>query len=85
MFSESLNDTLLFVLAQQAMVHEDASQLVTDCLVQQGCRDRRINATRETADDSIVAHLLPDLLNQLLDQVAKLPTARTSANIDQEV
>ena len=48
-------------LAQQAVVDEDAGQLVADRAVDQRGRHRRVDAAGEGADDPPVADLLADL------------------------
>src|SRR5947207_15555369 len=40
-----------FVFAQDAIVDEDASQLLSDCLMHQHGSDRRIDTAGEAADD----------------------------------
>jgi hypothetical protein len=43
-FRESFHDLVAFVKSQQAVIHEDAGELLADCPVQQRADDRRINA-----------------------------------------
>jgi hypothetical protein len=57
--AEGRLDELALVLAQQAVVDEDAGELVADGPVQQGGDDGRIDAAGEAADDA-VADLLAD-------------------------
>ena len=47
-----------FVLAQQAVVDQDARELRADRLVQQRRDDRRIDAARQAADHAVVADAL---------------------------
>ena len=49
--AEQADDLLGLALAQQAVVDEDAGQLVADRLVDQHGRDRRIDAAGQAADD----------------------------------
>src|SRR5437867_3497627 len=48
--TEGLDDLLGFVLAQQAVVDEDARELVADRLVHEERSDRRVDAARQRAE-----------------------------------
>jgi hypothetical protein len=58
--AEGLDDLLALVLAHEAVVDEDAGQLLADRLVDQQRRDARVHAARQAADDLPVADLLAD-------------------------
>ena len=54
----SLDDRLVLVLAQQAVVDQDARELRADGLGQQRGDDRRIDAAGQAADHAVVADAL---------------------------
>ena len=60
MLAEQLDDLGGLVLAHQAVVDEDAGQLVADGLVDQHGGDRRIDPARQAADHPALADLLAD-------------------------
>ena len=53
--AERLDDLLGLVLAQQAVVDEDAGELVADRLVHEQRRDRGVDAAGEPADDPLAS------------------------------
>ena len=55
-------DLLGLALAQQAVVDEDAGQLVADRALDQGGGDRRVDAAGQPADRPLVADLAADRL-----------------------
>ena len=77
--AEGLDDLLGLVLAQQAVVDEDAGQLVADRLVDEQRGDRGVDAAREGADDALVADLRADPLDLLLDHRRRRPRRRAPA------
>jgi hypothetical protein len=67
---------LEFVLAQHAVIHEDAGQArlplgVAQRAVDQHSRDGRIHAARERADGAPGAHLLLHLLDGRIDEALR--------------
>mgnify|MGYP000520507625 CR=1 FL=1 len=66
MVAEHLDHLLGLAEAQQAVVDEDAGQLIADGLVDQHRCDRTVDAAREAADHLLVAHLGPDPGDRLL-------------------
>ena len=81
---EGLHDLLAFVEAEQAVVDEDAGELVADGLVQQ-CRDhRRIDAAGQAEDDFIAADLGADPGDGLIDVVRHVPVAAAAADVMHE-
>ncbi|MPL73681.1 hypothetical protein SDC9_19487 [bioreactor metagenome] len=62
-------------LAQQAVVDEDAGQVVADRLVDQHRRDRAVDAAREAADHLLVADLFADLGDRLFAIARHRPVA----------
>ena len=65
--AERLDDLRGLVLPQQAVVDEDAGQLVADRLVDEERRDRRVDAARERAEHALAPDLGADPLDLLLD------------------
>ena len=55
--AERLDDLLRLVLAQQAVVDEDAGELVADRLVDEQRRDGGVDAARERAEHALAADL----------------------------
>ena len=64
------------VVAQQAVVDEDARQLVADGLVHEQRRDRAVDAARERAQHAVAADLRADPLDLLLDHGRRRPHGR---------
>src|SRR5829696_6935446 len=56
-------------LAEQAMIDEDAGQLVTHCSLNQGSSYSRVNPSGQSADQMLVANLLLDGQHGGLDDV----------------
>ena len=73
------------VLAQQAVVHENAGQVLADGLVHQHGGHRGIHPAGQAAEDLLVPHLLFNGLNGLLGEGAHLPVAPAAAHPVQEV
>ena len=63
-----LDDTLGLVLAHEAMVDVDADELLADGLDQQSGNDGRVDTAGEGQQDLLVADLLTDQLDLLLDE-----------------
>lgn len=76
---------LLFPLAQQAVVHEDARQPGSDRFGQEGRRDRRVDSAGESADDSRRADLVTQPVDRLPCEIAQQPIAFTAADQGQEI
>ena len=83
--AERLDHLLRLVLAQQAVVDEDARQLVADRLVDEQRRDRGVDAAREAADDALRADLGADPLDLLLDHRRGRPGGRSAGDAVEEV
>jgi hypothetical protein len=77
---------LALVQPEQAMVHEDAGEPVTDGPVHQHGRHRRIHSTGEPADHALIPrHELPDPPDFGLDEMPRRPVRRAPADLEQEV
>ena len=79
---EHLHHHRALVQAQQAMVDEDAGQLVADRAVDQRCGDAGVNPARQAQDHLFVTHLLADLRHRLGDVVAHHPVGTGAANLE---
>ena len=82
---EVVLDLLDFALAQQAVVHEHAGELVADGLVYQSGGHGGINAAGQAADHLGVADLLADLLDLILDNRGGIPVVGQRGATVQEV
>ena len=74
-----------FPVAKQAVVHEDARQLVTDGLVDERGSNAGIHTTTETQDDLFLADLGPDFIASLFDVVAHGPAGPAATDAAHEV
>ena len=66
--AEKALDGFGFVGAEEAIVHEDAGELIADGFVQKGGGDAAVHAAAESEKDVIFAHPLADLRADLLDE-----------------
>ena len=80
-----LLDLLALLRPEQAVVDEDADQLVPDRLVHEGSSNSRVDPARETADHATRAHLRADALDLLGDDVAAVPVGRDAGGPVKEV
>src|SRR3546814_10434715 len=78
--AEQLDHLPGLVLAQQAVVDEDAGELLADRLVDQHCRHRGVAAAGAPADDPRLADLLADRLERLLAAGRPGPVAPAAAD-----
>ena len=84
--AEGALDLLALVQPEQAVIDEDAGELVADRAVDQRRRDRRVHAAGESADDALVgADQLADPGDLGLDEVARRPVGRAAADLEEEV
>ena len=82
---EGAHDALRLLAAEEAVVDEDAGELVADGAVDESGRDGGVDAAGEGADDAAVAHLLPYARHAFLDEVARRPEPAAVADVVQEV
>ena len=78
-------DLLALAGAQQAVVDEDAGELVADGAVDEGGGHGGVHSPAQAADDVGVAHLLADAGHLLVDDVVRRPGGRQSRLLVQEV
>ena len=74
-----------FVLAQQAVVDEDALEPVADGPTQQFRRDRRVDAPAEPEDDAIVAEFFAQGADGFFDEARGRPVPAAAADSTHEV
>ena len=83
--AEEADHLLRLALAQEAVIDEDAGELVADRLVDQDRRDRRIDAAREAADDPRFADLRADAGDLLGAERRHRPVALEARDLMQEI
>ena len=83
--AEQRDDLLGLVEAQQAVVDEDAGELVADRLVDQHGGDRAVDAAGQAADDAALADLGADLGDLGGAEVGHAPVARQAGDAAHEV
>ena len=76
---------LALARTQQAMIDEEARQLVADSLVHEGRSHGRVHAAGQGADDLRVADLLTDLRNLLVHDGPGCPRGLQASTLVQEV
>ncbi|KFB72840.1 MAG: hypothetical protein AW09_001948 [Candidatus Accumulibacter phosphatis] len=79
-----MHHLLGFVKAQQAVIDEDAGQLVADCAVNQCRSDRGIDTARKTENHLFGAHLRTNLVDCLGDVIGHVPVISTTADVAHE-
>ena len=82
--AERGDDLLALVLAHEAVVDEDARELVADRAVDEQRGDARVHAAGEPADHAPVADLLADALDLLLDDARGAPRHVGAADVAEE-
>ena len=85
MAAEQAHHLLRLALAHEAVIDEDAGQLVADRLVDQHRRDRRIDAAREAADHARLADLRADARDLLGAEGGHRPVALEARDLVQEI
>ncbi len=83
--AEHCADFFLLVLAQQAVVHEHAGQLLAHGLCQHGGQHGRIHAAGQCTQHLAVADLLAQSLDVVLHEGVHLPVAGAAADVVHEV
>ena len=83
--AEGLLHILALVLAHEAVVDEDAGELVADGLVGEEGGYRRVHPAGKPAHHLLVAHLAADALHGLLDDGSRRPGRGNAADLVQEI
>ena len=76
---------LIFILSQQAVVHEYAGEVVADGLVQQHACYRRIDTAAESEDYLLVPYLFPEAGYCRLDERGRSPVTLAAAYSQSEI
>ena len=79
--AEHIHNLLSFIKTQQTVIHEDAGQVFADSAMQQHCGNRRVHAAGEAENDFIVAHLLTNTFDGVVDNFGRGPQRFTLANL----
>ena len=85
MAAKELDHLAGLVLAEQAMIDEDAGELIADRLVDQKRGDRRIDAARQAADHAPLPDLRPDLGDLGLAELRHRPIAGATGDPMHEI
>ncbi len=85
LLAEDLLHHLGLALAEHAVVHEHAGELVADGAVHERGHDGGVDAAGEREDHLAVTHLLADRRDLLVDDVVHGPVALEAADAKQEV
>ena len=83
--SENALHHFFFTRAEQAVVDENAGELIADRLVQERGGDRRIDAAAQSEHDFLFAHLSPHALAGFLDERAHRPIHRAVADVKDKI
>ena len=78
---ERLDDLLGLVLPKEAVIHEDAGELVADGLVDEQRRNRRVDSAGEGAEDALRADRRSNPPNLLLDDRCGRPGRRNGGHL----
>jgi hypothetical protein len=81
----ALDDLIGFVQAEQSVVDENALQPIANRAVNERRGDGGIHATRQRADDPLVAHPLANARRRFLDERRDGPVTGAAAHIEREV
>jgi hypothetical protein len=76
---------LALVQTQQPRIDEDAGELIADRAMHERRGHRRIDAARQAADHLRAANLLPNLADLVLDERARSPARRRTADVEQKI
>ena len=81
MLAEHGDDFFRLVHPHQAMVNQNTRELIADCLMNQKSCNRRIYPAGQSANNTLVAHLLSDGIDGLLAVRSHGPIAFEPCNI----
>src|SRR5690606_10280106 len=81
---ERLHDLIALAEAQQSMIDEHASELISDRAMQQRSKHRGIDAARQPQQHAVGADLLANAGDRIRDDVARLPTRFAAADLAHE-
>jgi len=81
-FGKGGHDLVTLLVTQQPGIDKHAGQLIADGLVQQRRHDRGIHATGQAQQHLVIAYLLTDLLEALVDDIARGPQCLATTDVD---
>ncbi len=82
--AKGLDHLLGLATPHEAVIDEDAGELLTDRLVDQQRRDRGVDAARESADHLLRSNLLANTCDLLVDHLGRRPGRRDPNHLVQE-
>ena len=82
---KGIDDLFCFAETQEAVVDENAGQLIADGFVYEDSCDRGVDAAGEGADDIVISNFFTDIFDSDVDVVAHGPAAFTFADVEEEV
>ena len=85
MAAKEAHHLVRLALPQEAVIDEDAGELIADRLVDQHRRDRRIDAARQAADDPRFADLGADARDLLVAEGGHRPVAFEARDLVEEI
>src|SRR5438067_2421731 len=83
--AEEPHDLLRLACAHEAVIDEDAGELLADRLVDQNRSNSAVDAARKTADHPLEADLPLDAMDRLVAERRHRPVATAAADLDDEV
>ncbi len=84
MLRKRVHHLLRFVQAQQAVIDEDACELIADRAVHERGRDRRVDAARQAENDFLATYLLSNFLYRFRNVIRHAPVATAAAYLVHE-
>ncbi len=82
---EGVDHFIRLAQAQQTVIHKDAGQLVADGMMHESGSDGGIHPATETAHHPVSPHLLANLGDSFLDEIAGRPVGGQFGYIEQEI
>ena len=76
---------LKLILAQQAVIHEDAGQVLANRLVEQHGSHGAVDTARKAEDDLVVTQLLFQACHRIVDEGIRRPVALAATDAQREV
>ncbi|CCZ99915.1 putative uncharacterized protein [Klebsiella variicola CAG:634] len=84
MVAKHVHHLLRFIQTQETVIHEYAGQVFADGAVQQHRGHRRVHAAGEAKDHFVIANLLADTLDGVVDDFRRGPQGFTLADVAHE-
>ena len=74
-----------FTLPEESVIYKYAGQFIPNCFMDKNRGNRRIHTAGKSAEDIMVAYLLPDIGNSDVDIIFHRPAAFTFADTEKEI